>query len=286
MNMTHKNTLAVLLFVIILSGLILSSITTSNATDILAKEDNYTLVFSDEFDQPDGSLPSQEYWSSSRRGWSTWNRWISDSSQVADIRGGCLVCRAVRNSSNPADTALMLTGAAETRGKYSFQYGKIEVRAKTNLHDGNFPAIWLMPQPPAPRHPLGGEIDIFESYGTHRDASQTVHSHWTLDLKQKDNPKNTFAKHYFDISKWHVYGLEWTPTQLVFLIDGEVTGAYSKATDTEALANGQWPFDRPFYIILNQSLRRPGTFGGDPDMDYVYETQFDWVRVYQENKTK
>ena len=241
----------------------------------------WRLVFCDEFNLPDGSRPNPKYWSGSHRGRSTWNRWITDSAAVVFIRDGKLVCRAIPNTENPADTALMFTGAVETRGKFSFQYGKIEVRAKTNLHDGNFPAIWLMPEPPAPRHPFGGEIDIFESYGTHRDAKHTVHTNWTLNLKQNNNPKNNFAINYFDIDQWHVYGLEWTPTSLVFMIDGRVTGAYTKSADEEALENGQWPFDRPFYIILNQSLRRSGTFGGDPDPDYVYETQFDWVRVYQ-----
>lgn len=253
----------------------------SDSLLMVAQNTDYTLVFSDEFDRPDGSRPDSAYWSCPKRGWSTWDRWISDSERVAFIRDGKLVCRAIRNTETPADTALMLTGAVETKGKYSFQYGKIEVRAKTNLHEGNFPAIWLMPEPPAPRHPDGGEIDIYESYGTHRDACQTVHSHWTLSLKQNDNPKNTFSKHYFDINEWHIYGLEWTPTRLVFLIDGDVTGVYPKSMDEEALSKGQWPFDRPFYIILNQSLRRFGTFGGSPDPDYVYETQFDWVRVYQ-----
>ena len=139
-----------------------------------------------------------------------------------------------------------------------------------------------MPQPPAEIHPYGGEIDVFESFGTHRDAHHTVHSHWTLHLKHDDKPKNHFIKTHFGVNEWHVYGLEWTPSRLVFLIDDEVTGVYSKSTDAEALANKQWPFDHPFYIILNQSVRTFGTpFGGDPDLDYVYETQFDWVRVYK-----
>ena len=287
MNKTHKNTLAVLLFVIILSGLILSNITTSNATDVLVKEDNYTLVFSDEFDLPDGSQPNEDSWSCSPRMQCTWARWVSNSPEVVYIQDGSLVCRALRNSSNPADTALMLTGAVETRGKYSFQYGKIEVRAKTNLHDGNFPAIWLMPQPPAPRHPNGGEIDIFESFGKEDKAQQTIHTHWTLNLKHDNKPKNKFVKAGAGIDEWHVYGLVWTPDRLVFTIDGEVSGEYAKADDEEALANEQWPFDRPFYIILNQSLLSFGTHRkSDPDPDYVYETMFDWVRVYQKKEAK
>ena len=83
----------------------------------------------------------------------------------------------------------------------------------------------------------------------------------------------------------HVYSTQWSDSAIVFRIDGEVTGIYRKSKDTEALANKQWPFDHPFYIILNQSVTKFGTaFGGAPDIDYVYETQFDWVRVYQKKQ--
>lgn len=245
--------------------------------------EEWQIVFRDEFNGRRGSRPDTAYWSCSLRGVSTWDRWISSSDKVAFVRNGKLVCRAMRNRTEPSDTALMLTGAVDTRGKFSFQYGKIEVRAKTNLHEGNFPAIWLMPEEPAPRHPHGGEIDIFESFGTHRDAYHTIHTNWTYLLKHT-KPSNQFVRTYFDVDQWHVYGLEWTPTSLIFYIDDEETGRYLKSTDKEALANNQWPFDRPFYIILNQSLRQFGTtFGGDPDVNYVYETQFDWVRVYKKN---
>ena len=57
----------------------------------------------------------------------------------------------------------MITGAKETRDNFSFTYGKVEVRLKTNLHRGNFPAAWMMPQPPCDGWPNAGEIDIFDS---------------------------------------------------------------------------------------------------------------------------
>lgn len=250
-------------------------------------EEDYVLVFSDEFNQPDGSHPDERFWSCSRRGGSTWNRWISKSPDVAIIRNGKLVCRAIRNRSLPTDTASWLTGAIETQGKFSFQYGKIEVRVKTNLHSGNFPAVWLIPEPPADPHPLGGEIDIFESFGPNKNAEQTVHTHWTVDLKHHDKPNNKFVKKDFNIRRWHVYGLVWTPERLVFTIDGKVSGVYDKSNNKVVLANKQWPFDHPFYIILNQSLRPYGTdWGGNPDPNYIYETQFDWVRVYQKKGIK
>lgn len=267
-----------------LSFLVLLTLVSDTFLASVKAQENYVLVFADEFNQKNGSQPDAKFWSSSPRGTSGWNRWVSDLPHVAFVRNGKLVCRAVRNTEAPQDTAPMLTGAVETIHKYSFQYGKIMVRAKTNRHPGNFPAIWMLPQPPAEGHPYGGEIDIFESFGTHRDAYHTIHTHWTLNLKHTV-PENQYIKTYFDVDRWHVYGLEWTPDRLLFSIDGETTFIYRKSNDRDALTNKQWPFDHPFYIILNQSLRPFGTsFGGDPDVDYTYETQFDWVRVYQKQQ--
>lgn len=243
------------------------------------KESKYKLVFAEEFNQRNGSLPNSDKWSVSKRYWSTWNRWIAKGKDVTRIKNGSLVCRAVPNGDMKADTALMLTGALETKDKFSFTYGKVEVRMKTGRHKGNFPAVWLMPQPPAPNHPLGGEIDIVECKDAENKAYHTVHSNWTLNLKKTNSPKHNFETS-LDVTKWHVYGLEWTTDKLLWTVDGKTVGVYMKSTDKEALANGQWPFDRPFYIIVNQSVGS-GRWADNPDLKHTYETRIDWIRVYQ-----
>jgi glycosyl hydrolase family 16 len=63
-------------------------------------------------------------------------------------------------------------------------------------------------------------------------------------------------------------------------VDGELVGSAPKSTDSDALANGQWPYTKPFYLILNQSVG-DGSWASSPDPNFVYETRFDWVRVYQ-----
>lgn len=244
-------------------------------------EVNYKLVFSDEFNQPNGSQPDAAKWVSSKRYWSTWNRWISNNKKVAYIKNGKLILRAIPNAIEKADTAKMLTGALETMNKFSFTYGKIEVRMKTNLYTGNFPAVWLMPQPPTLDHPKGGEIDIVEFKDKDLKSYHTVHSNWTQTLKKGNSPQSHFEKSV-DVSKWHVYGFEWTKDELLWTVDGEVVGVYLKATEKETLANGQWPFDHPFYIIVNQSVGN-GKWSGKPNLKHIYETQIDWIRVYQIN---
>lgn len=266
-----------ILFLILAATLLITDST--EAVKAQTTKGEYKLVFSDEFNLPNGSQPNEKTWKQSPRGFSTWNRWIRNCKKNVYIKNGKLVCRAIPNTLDKSDTCKMFTGAVETQGKYSFKYGKIEARIKTNLYKGSFPAFWLMPQPPAPNHPHGGEIDIFECIDKENIAYQTVHSNWTLNLKKTKSPENHFGKSV-RVDKWHVYGLEWTENLLIWYIDGEVVASYQKSKNKSDLANGQWPFDRAFYIILNQSVGNGG-WASKPNTAHTYETQFDWVRVYQ-----
>lgn len=243
----------------------------------------YTLVFCDEFDQPDGSRPDPARWQSSTRRGSTWNRFISDSPEVAFIRDGALVCRAIKNPDTVFDAVPMITGAMETRGLFSFTYGKVEVRLRTVPHTGSFPAAWMMPQPPCDSWPNAGEIDIFESIDAQNTAYHTVHSHWTYDLGNKNNPQSSFTSSV-DIGSWHVYGILWDEERISWTVDGNVVGTYKKSATQSTLERGQWPFEHDFYLILNQSVG-DGSWAAKPDEAFTYETLFDYVRVYQKVPT-
>ena len=240
-------------------------------------------MFSDEFDQADGSQPDAVKWRTSTRRKSVWNRWISDSPDVAYIDHGHLVCRAMPNPDPSADDVPMITGAVETQGLYAFTYGKVEVRLRTQPHAGSFPAAWMMPQPPCETWPNAGEIDIFEAIDAQATSYHTVHSHWTYDLGKKNVPQSSFTRNV-NVGAWHVYGLEWTAERLVFTVDGETAGIYERSTDASQLGQGQWPFVHPFYIILNQSVG-DGSWAKAADTGHTYETRFDCVRVYQKHHT-
>jgi beta-glucanase (GH16 family) len=79
---------------------------------------------------------------------------------------------------------------------------------------------------------------------------------------------------------WHVYAIEWNATSITWYVDGKKMWTYNKSSDKNALNKGQWPFDAPFYIILNQSVGN-GSWASHADESFTYETLFDWVRVYQ-----
>lgn len=239
----------------------------------------YQLIFADEFDQPDGSRPDANTWHVSQRRGAAWNRWISDSPDVAFIQDGHLVCRAIPNPDTSVDDVPMLTGAVETRDRFSFTYGKVEVRLRTNPYQGNFPAAWMMPQPPCEVWPNAGEIDIFEAIDAQNTAYHTIHSHWSYDLKHKSDPPSSFSE-AVTVGDWHVYGVEWLQSGLLFTVDGNLVGIYPRSAVEEKSTQGQWPFTHPFYLILNQSVGN-GSWAKAPDTSHTYETLFDYVRVYQ-----
>lgn len=123
-----------------------------------------------------------------------------------------------------------------------------------------------------------GEIDVVEMFGSKKESNHNIHTQYTLD-----NPKHglrTSFKHEVDVTKWHVYGIEWTPEYVKWLVDGQQVGIYYKSSDKELLQKHQWTFDDKFFILLNQSVGN-GAYGLIPDITKTYETKFDWIRVYQ-----
>ena len=237
------------------------------------------LVFSDEFNAEDMSQPVDEKWMRCQRYGATWNRWLSDSEEVIYLQGGDLVARAIPNPDKESDPVDMITGGIKSNKRFGFTYGYVEARIKSNPWKGNFPAFWMMPEDQSAGWPSCGEIDIWETIDSQERSWHTIHSHWTYDLKNTNNPQSSFnvpTPH----DRYHTYGLEWDENKLVWFVDGKKVGEYVKSTDASILDKGQWPFDKHFHLILNQSVGN-NAWAADADITHTYETRFDWVRVYQ-----
>lgn len=245
-------------------------------TESAASRSEYVLVFRDEFNKPDGTLPDPEVWTPCVcRPKVTWARFLSNSPKVAFIQDGNLVLRAIPNPDRLTDDVDMLTGGINSSQKFAFRYGRVECRALVNPFIGNFPAIWMMPKT-ALAWPKGGEIDIFEQINTEQKAYSTVHSAWT-----KSHPDETHSGNVnLPMDRFHIYALEWEKDVLTFFADGKQVYQYKKQNDSQE----QWPFDKSdFYLILNQSVG-DGTWAKMPDVMHTYEMRIDWIRVYQKKK--
>ena len=258
------------LFLLLLCGLLIS-----DSIPVLAKEKSWKLIFYDDFNSIGKERFDTTKWIVPDREPYKWSRWISDSKSVVLRRNGKLICRAIPNTAF-ADSAKMLTGAICTKGKFSFKYGKLEVKMKTNFLPGNFPAVWLLPENHGNPYRYG-EIDVVEFFGTDQKSHQTVHSHSSFILG-KTEQQNSFAQKVTP-NQWHIFGMEWTPAYITMYVDGKITGTFLKSNDSEEVEEGQWTFDRPYYIILNQSVGDESW--NTPMLNTIYETEIDWIKVYQ-----
>ena len=169
-----------------------------------------------------------------------------------------------------------------TKGKADFRYGFVEVRAKLPCAVGTWPAIWMMPEGNFP-WPEGGEIDIMEHVG-----SQPHVVHGTLHTKLFNHVIHTGRGAEYPVptscEAFHRYQLSWTPRAITIGVDDH---AYMRVRNDQPGGKGAWPFDTPFYLILNLALG--GNWAAPNGMDdktLPQRFEVDYVRVWQNATTQ
>ena len=117
--------------------------------------------------------------------------------------------------------------------------------------------------------PKCGEYDIME----HIDNSQYLNGtlHWDNN-GHVSNGKTILC----DVTKFHVYGLEWDANSIKLFLDGTKYLEQSIANNL----NSTDEFHLPLFILLNLAIG--GTWPGNPDATTQFpDTMFvDYVRVY------
>ena len=233
---------------------------------------NWKLVWEENFEKDD--VIDETVWSKIPRGPSAWNRHMSDNDALYDVKNGNLILRGMVNPGLPGDTMPFITGGIFTKNKKGFYHGKIEISAKLGDAQGAWPAFWLLPFDNVP-YPHGGEIDIMERLNSDAKAYHTVHSHYTINLQQTEPRKGTSApiRH----GEYNTYSVALYPDSVVFGINGKRTFHYPRIeTDLE----GQFPFDRSYYLMLDMQLG--GSWVGEVNpADLPVEMYIDWVRFYE-----
>lgn len=212
-------------------------------------------------------------WTKIPRGTSDWNNYMSYNENCYDVKDGNLVLRGIINDIDKQDTARYLTGGIYTKDKMTIKYGKVEVKAKLGNATGAWPAIWMLPQ--YEKWPVGGEIDIMERLNHDNIAYQTVHSHYTYNLKMENDPKHG-ATGPIDPDGYNVYAVEIHPDSLVFSINGNHTFTYPRI---ETNLEGQYPFGTPFYLLIDMQLEGNWVGKANPE-ELPVEMRVDWVKFY------
>ena len=219
-------------------------------------------------------------WTKIPQGKSDWNDQMTDEyPECFDFndKEGHIHLKGIVNNDTLKDPRPFLTGGIYSKGKFAFQYGKIEIRAKLEAARGAWPAMWMLSESNTyGGWPKSGEIDIMEHLNFDSIVYQTTHSHYTKVLaKGTDHPYYTKAN--FKPNDFNTFGLEWYPDKLVFTLNGKTTFEYPKLKNVDA---SQWPYDKPFYILIDQQLG--GSWVGKVNTkDLPVSMIVDWVRVYQ-----
>lgn len=228
------------------------------------------LVWSDEFDKPGSPDPAN--WGfdlgTGSGGWGNNELENYTSRQVnAIVSNGNLSIFAIRESYNGSSftSARMLSN-----NLYSFQYGKIEVRAKLPATTGTWPAIWMLGDNIATAGwPACGEIDIMEQSGTSKSVIYGT-LHYPSEVNQYGDGATTNITGAS--SAFHTYSALWSPTSISLFVDG---ASYYSLPNRTGL-----PFNQKFFIILNIAMG--GNFGGAVDPSFTTDSMVvDYVRVYQ-----
>ena len=241
----------------------------------------WQMVWDDEFNYT--GLPDSTKWSYEvgGNGWGNNEKqyYIEKSIENSVVKNGVLSIIALKKQyENLNYTSAKLT----TFNKLSIQYGKIEVRAKLPRGKGNWPAIWMLSesyQKKTEPWPLCGEIDIMEHVGKNPNSIHTsLHSELYNHIKGTQITHFEKLQDVFDT--FHKYGIEWTKDYIRFYVDDILFFESYKGQDGRVSSNEGWPFDKPFYLILNLAIG--GGWGGEID-DAIFpnEMQIDYVRVYQ-----
>lgn len=245
-----------------------------------------SLVWSDEFDG-DGPI-NQEKWFQQTQlppGGSWWGGLLqhyTNEEANAYRKDGFLNLVAKKETYDDQGEAKEYT-AARLNSKFTFTYGRVEVRAKLPSGKGTWPAIWMLNKNidedgaywdnegfGTTKWPHCGEIDILEHWGKNQDyVSSAVHN----GSSYGHNVKNVAGQKIKNATtEFHVYTLDWSKDKMVFSIDGIEHLRYQpKIKD-----NDTWPYNSDYYILMNIAIEP------DIDPDFVESPMVvDYIRVYQ-----
>jgi len=268
----------------ILSVLILGLCLRCQAADVTLPQSTTSpggrkLVWADEFDK--AGLPDTAKWTyqTGGNGWGNNEKqfYTSQRPENARIENGKLIIEARKEAyqGNNYTSARLLT-----RGKQTWTYGRIDVRAKLPKGVGTWPAIWMLgTNLTRVGWPLGGEIDIMEHVGFDEGVVHgTIHSEAYNHIKKTEKGGSVIIT---DVTTaFHTYAIDWTADQIDFYVDEKKYYSVQKATLGSSEA--QWPFDQPFYLLLNVAVG--GNWGGQKGIDesiWPQRMEVDYVRVYQ-----
>jgi beta-glucanase (GH16 family) len=236
----------------------------------IPKGNNDVLIWADEFNT-DGSPCSKNWgYDLGAGGWGNNELQFYTASNVS-VENGSLKIKVIKE---PFQGSEYTSSRIKSQSRFSFTYGKVEVRAKLPNGGGTWPAIWMLGDNiTSIGWPACGEIDIMEHVGNRPGwTSSAIH-----------NPAGYGGGYFGDeqyiadaTSAFHVYGVIWTQDKIEFTVDDEIHFTYSP----DVKDSNTWPFTAKQFLILNIAMG--GNLGGNIPSNFTNSTmEIDYVRVYQ-----
>lgn len=241
------------------------------------------LLWSADFNGPAGSRPDHATWQIETGGNGFGNGelqyYTTNPSNVSLNGHGDLAITARRQTYTGGDgvTRNYTSGLVQTPGRFQVKYGRIEARIKLPAGRGLWPAFWAMGNNfNQVGWPDAGEIDLMENTGDPHVIYGVLHG----PQRAKASGFNLMAVKHSPSSLatgFHVYGIDWSPTKVVFTLDGTPYATYTPASMP---AGSQWVFNRPFFLILDLAVG--GNFPAPPNATSPFPATMlvNWIHVY------
>ncbi|MEP5765031.1 MAG: family 16 glycosylhydrolase [Halieaceae bacterium] len=250
--------------------------------------DGWVLAWSEEFDEPAGTLPNPDIWTpeigdGTNNGIPGWGNdelqyYTGEADNAATDGEGNLVItvREADGSLSCYYGSCQYTSARLiTANQAEFAYGRIESRIKVPTGAGLWPAFWSLGTDIGQvGWPRTGEIDFMEYVGREpNEVFGTIHGPG-YSASQSFGDDYQFSEPV--ANDYRSFAVEWEPDVIRWYVDDIL---YHTATPADVSPN-DWVFNDEVFLILNVAIG--GNFGGpvDPNIQLPAETLVDYVRVY------
>ncbi len=272
----------VLLEIILLLGACVFGVPAAAQAATLAAP-SWKLVWSDEFNGPNGSAVDSSKWTSETGGGGWGNNeleYYTSRLENASQQNGNLVIKVLQEKYTGSDgVARNYTSARlKTQGKFSQAYGRFEARIKIPRGQGIWPAFWMLGNDiDKPGWPDCGEIDIMENIGKEPGLVHgTIHGPGYSGANGIGSPDALPSGQSF-ADDFHIFAVEWEPNVIRFYVDDHL---YATRTPADLPKGTKWVYDHPFFLLLNVAVG--GYWPGNPDASTAFPQTMlvDYVRVY------
>jgi beta-glucanase (GH16 family) len=225
-------------------------------------------IWSDEFNTPGAPDGSKWGYDIGAGGWGNNEaQYYTSRPENVIVEGGSL---KIISKKEAYQGSSYTSARLQTKGKFSFKYGRVEIRAKLPSGGGTWPALWMLGNNiDTAVWPACGEIDMMEHKGN--DLNKIYGTLHYPGHSGGGGDSSNFIPNTTATTSFHIYSIDWRADTIKFYVDGQLFKTFVNSASL--------PFNQNFFLIFNTAMG--GDFGGAIDPNFVSSTfEIDYVRVY------